>query len=186
MITQIDLLILEFIQKLHFDALDKIMIFITHLGDGGAIWIVLGIVLLFWKKHRKTGICILVSLAVSALIFTLGMKNLIARERPFNNPLGLLNETMLLIPAPIDRYSFPSGHTLSSFAAAWCVFLRNRKVGAWCIVLAVLIAFSRLYLYVHYTTDIIFGAVFGILSAWAVNKIENKLSAYFGQRNRKK
>ena len=118
--------------------------------------------------------------------FTLGMKNLIARERPFNNPLGLLNETMLLIPAPIDRYSFPSGHTLSSFAAAWCVFLRNRKAGAWCIVLAVLIAFSRLYLYVHYTTDIIFGAVFGILSAWAVNKIENKLSAYFGQRNRKK
>ena len=89
------------------------------------------------------------------------MKPLIARTRPFDaNNL----KDILLIKAPKD-YSFPSGHTMASFAAATVLIYMNRKVGIVAMVLAVLIAFSRLYLYVHYPSDVFAGMIFGILSA---------------------
>jgi undecaprenyl-diphosphatase len=184
MITQTDFAILDFIQSIRTDFLDKIVPFITHLGDGGMLWIVVAVIMLCFGAYRKTGIRIFVSLAISSVLFTLIMKELVARERPFNTPQGLLAANELLIEIPFGRYSFPSGHTLTSFASAFSIFLTNKKLGSIFLVIAALISLSRVYLYVHYPSDIIFGAIFGILSALAVKYVEDKLSARAGKRNR--
>lgn len=185
MITHIDFSILNFIQQCRSAALDDIFTFITHLGDSGAIWILISVVMLFLSGYRKTGVRTLITMAVASIIFTLIMKELVGRERPFNNPMGLLGADDLIIPVPFGRYSFPSGHTLTSFAASSCIFLTNKKIGAVCIVAAILISFSRIYLYVHFPSDIIFGAIFGILSALAVKYFEDKLSARLRAGNTK-
>ncbi len=185
MITHIDFSILNFIQQCRTEALDDIFTFITHLGDSGAIWILISVLMLFLSSWRKTGIRTLITMAVASVIFTLIMKEVVGRERPFNNPMGLLGADDLIIPIPFGRYSFPSGHTLTSFAAATSIFLANKKVGSVCMVAAALISFSRIYLYVHFLSDIIFGAIFGILSALAVKYFEDKLSARLRARDTK-
>ena len=185
MITQIDFAILDFIQSIRTTWLDSVVPFITHLGDGAGLWIVVAFIMLCFGAYRKTGIRIFIALAVSSVLFTLIMKELVARERPFNTPIGLLGANELLIEVPFGRYSFPSGHTLTSFAAAFIIFLTNKKLGRIFLLIATLIALSRVYLYVHYPSDIIFGAIFGILSALAVKYVEDKLSARAGKRNRK-
>ena len=187
-----DYQILDYIQSLRTPFLDEIMPVITHLGSGGFVWIFIVFVLLCFKKYRKTGIVAMVALIIGTLIFTFAMKNIVARERPFNQEIGLLSATELLIPPPSDKYSFPSGHTLSGFAVAVSVFMYKKRFGAFCLVLAALIAFSRLYLYVHFPSDIVFGAIFGTICAGAADKIvnkvmekynENKLSDNTGQGN---
>ena len=133
---------------------------VTHLGDGGVFWILLGIILLFSKKTRPAGVAALLALLVGALITNVCLKNFVARIRPYEVVEGL----RLMIERQRD-YSFPSGHTAASFAAMTALFLAKMKK-AWiaALVLAVLIAFSRLYFYVHYPTDVLGGAVVGILS----------------------
>lgn len=185
MITHIDFSILNFIQQCRTEALDDIFTFITHMGDSGAIWILISVVMLFLPDWRKTGIRTLITMAAASIIFTLIMKELVGRERPFNNPMGLLGADNLIISIPFGRYSFPSGHTLTSFAASGCIFLTNKKFGAVCMTMATLISFSRIYLYVHFPSDIIFGAIFGILSALAVKCFEDKLSARLRTRDTK-
>lgn len=149
--------------------------FITHLGDKGIIWIALGLLLCFFKKTRKIGICVLVALLFGVIIGNLALKPIFARQRPFDARQGI----EVLINKPKD-FSFPSGHTLSSFAASSAVFLHNKKYGALCCILAFLIAFSRLYLYVHYPTDVIAGLVLGIacgvFSVFTVKKIYSKIN----------
>lgn len=172
-----ELSILYAINELHNTVLDKIMTVITTLGDAGIIWIVIAIVLLLNKKTRKCGFLIAVSLLLGIIFGNIILKNLIARPRPFS-----IDGTIeLLIKAPKD-YSFPSGHTLASFEAAVIIFLHNKKWGIPALVLATLIAFSRMYLFVHYPTDIIAGAILGTLISMIVfygyenykNKKENK------------
>ncbi len=154
-------------------AADAFFGFITHLGDKGAVWIALGILLCFFKKTRKAGVCVLVALLFGAFVGNLALKPIFARQRPFDVKDGIY----ILINAPKD-FSFPSGHTLSSFSASTAVFLHSKKYGALCYALAFLIAFSRLYFYVHYPTDVIAGLVLGLvlgyLAVFTVGKINFK------------
>jgi undecaprenyl-diphosphatase len=165
LITNIDFSVLNAIQGIRNGFLDQVIPYITFLGSGGAIWIAVTVVMLIIKRTRKIGIALAVALIVGYVISTVGVKLFIARERPFNTYGAILDEDSLLIGAPWGRYSFPSGHALSSFSAATVLFCYNRKFGTAAIVLAVLIAFSRLYLYVHFPTDVIGGAILGIVIA---------------------
>lgn len=150
--------ILYAINNLHNPILDKIMIVITNLGDAGLIWIGIAIILLFMKKTRKCGVLMLISMMLGLIIGNGILKNLIARERP----CWMNRNIPLLIPEPHD-YSFPSGHSLASFEAAVMIYLHNKKWGIISFVLAILIAFSRMYLFVHFPTDVLCGAALGTL-----------------------
>ena len=151
-------------------AMDFLMPKITLLGNGGAIWIFAAVVLLATKKYRKYGVFLLAGLAIGVLIGNLTLKPLIARSRP----CWLDESVQLLIANPTD-YSFPSGHTLSSVIGAAVLTKANRKFGLAAIPLAAFIAFSRLYLYVHFPTDILgtvaLGAVIGLVTCKIGDKI---------------
>jgi undecaprenyl-diphosphatase len=149
-----ELLFLDAIQSIRFGLLDSIMLLATHVGDGGLIWIILSLALLVHKKTRKIGLACALALVCSLVITNLGLKNIIGRARPYN-----YRDLILLIPTPKD-FSFPSGHTSAAFSVVY-VLLREKfkvkgvRVDYIALVLAVLMAFSRMYLYVHFPTDII-------------------------------
>lgn len=155
-----ELQILDALQTIHTPLLDKCMIAITSLGNAGIIWIVLAIALLIYPKTRKTGVILAAALIVDVILCNGILKNLVARTRPFD-----VNTTVQLIVARPHDYSFPSGHTAASFASVAALYMAGEKKG-WkiALVVAILIAFSRLYLYVHYPTDVLGGIVFGIIS----------------------
>ena len=144
--------------------LDCVMPKLTALGNDGAIWIALGLALLPFRRFRRLGAVLLVGLAAGALIGNGVLKNVVARPRPC-----WLNPVPLLIPVPTD-YSFPSGHALSSFLAATVLTRAHRRFGYLALPLALLIAFSRLYLYVHFPSDVLFGALLGALLGWVVSR----------------
>lgn len=155
-----ELSILDWIaQHCHTDWLDTVMPVISWLGNSGAVWILLGLgILVLSRRQRATGFQVLLALLLSLIICNLILKNGVGRIRPF----ALNDAVELLIPPPGDP-SFPSGHTSASFAAA-AVLLLTRWQGRWAaLVLAGLIAFSRLYLYVHFPTDVLGGLVVGVL-----------------------
>ena len=158
----IELSILDWIQTLHTPFLDKIMVFITRLGDAGIIWIVLSIVLLLIPKTRKSGAVMVAALVVDVLLCNIGLKNLVARTRPYD-----VNTGVHLLVAKLHDYSFPSGHTAASFASVTALYLAGeKKLWKFALVLACLIAISRLYLYVHYPTDVLGGILFGVISGY--------------------
>ncbi len=152
------------------------MSLITKLGNGGIFWIITAVVLLFFKKTRKTGVTMAIALILGLLLGNIFLKNVIARPRPF-----VVNPLIELIIEKPGEFSFPSGHTLSSFECAIAIFIKNKKWGIAAIVLAAIIALSRLYLYVHYPTDIIAGILLGIaiafLATFIANKIYDKIKA---------
>lgn len=157
--------LLYMLQELHNDWLNQVMIAITTLGNGGMIWIVSGLLFLFFPKTRQMGVAVLLSILVGFLLGNVLLKNIIARERPcWINPY-----ISLLIESPKD-YSFPSGHSLSSFAAAFSIFQYHKKWGIPAFVLAAAIACSRLYLFVHFPSDVIAGCLLGIGIAWIVKR----------------
>lgn len=149
--------------------LDNIMIFITSLGNGGMIWIVATIVLLIPKKTRKAGIMSAAALLGSLIINNNIVKNIVQRPRPFVT----FTDLQIIIPTP-SEFSFPSGHTSSSFAAA-AVFYRHlpKKLGLPAVILAGLIGFSRLCVGVHYPTDVIAGVLMGILLSYLAEYLVN-------------
>jgi len=138
--------------------LDFIMPFITKLGSAGMIWIIVALAFLNNGKYRTYGFMLIVSLLVCLLVGNLTLKPLFERTRPCDTNTLI----HLLIARPTD-FSFPSGHTMSSFAAACVIFYANDNMGIVAFVLATLIAFSRLYLYVHYPSDILAGIIIGVL-----------------------
>ena len=131
---------------------------VTGLGDGGWIWISLTVLLLLFPGTRKTGMAMALSLVLELLLCNVILKPLVARVRPFD-----VNTAIQLLVAPPSDDSFPSGHTAASFAAASALYFSKSRLWIPAAVLAVLIGFSRLYLYVHYPTDVLAGALLGIL-----------------------
>ncbi len=138
--------------------LDFLMPKVTALGNGGAVWLLAAGGLMCTKKYRKQGVLLLGGLAAGVLVGNVFLKNLIARPRP----CWLDQSVQLLIATPGD-YSFPSGHTLSSVIGATVLTKTDRRFGYAAIPLAALIAFSRLYLYVHFPSDVLAAAVLGVL-----------------------
>lgn len=137
---------------------DFLMPKLTMLGEVGAVWIIICLILLFTKKYRRGGIMLAVGLLLGVLIGNAVLKNLVARPRP----CWLDENIQMLIAIPKD-YSFPSGHTLSSVIAATILTKVNKKFAWFAVPLAAVIAFTRLYLFVHFPTDIIAGLVLGII-----------------------
>ena len=169
-----DLPILDWIAAhLQCGFLDFIMPCITLLGDGGIFWIACAVILLFTKKYRKTGLGMGAALILGLIVCNMILKPWVGRIRPYDLQERLGNTIPLLIERQHD-FSFPSGHTIASFEAATVLMLHNKKLGIPALILACLIAFSRLYLYVHYPTDVItsviLGTAFGFLGNWLVNK----------------
>lgn len=168
--------ILEFIQKyMTASFLDPIIVAVTTLGNAGAIWILLALGMMCNKKYRSTGIVLAIGLIMSLLIGNIILKPLVARLRPFQ----IREVGELLITAPSD-YSFPSGHTLSSFICATILLIRERKIGYGALSLSILIAFSRLYLYVHFPSDVAAAVVMGV----AIGFLSNIISKKFILKNR--
>ena len=159
---ELDKSILFFVQEnLHRPELDPIMIFITKLGDMGFIWLVLAGLLCLYPKSRQAGILAFLALLVSTLLGEVILKNIFQRMRPY--------DSFPLVPLLIDKssqYSFPSGHTASSFAVAFVFanYFSKKSVPIW--ILASLIAFSRIYLFMHYPGDILAGILLGLFSGF--------------------
>ena len=164
-IQQLDLSILLFIQEhLRFAWMNGFWEFITHFGDGGIFWIVLTLALMIPKRTRKAGMVAGCSLLLGFLITNVTLKPLVDRVRPYNYsdviiPLGRI---------PVES-SFPSGHTCASFACA-LIYVRMlpKKCGISLLVLAVLISLSRLYLCVHFPTDVLGGFLVALFSSMLV------------------
>lgn len=171
-ILELDGNILLWIQEnVRNEFLTPIMTFITHLGDYGWFWIALAAVLLLIKKTRPLGFLVVCSLIGSYLVNNVLLKNLVARIRPYEAVEGLHR----IIEAQVDL-SFPSGHTGSSFAAAVVIFLMcSKKAGIPALALAFLIMLSRLYVGVHYPTDVLAGMVTGTLIAVCVCSVYRKI-----------
>ena len=153
--------------------LDWFMPLITKLGDEGIFWIAVAVVLLFIPKCRKAGAVLGLSLLLGLLIGNLALKPLIERIRPYDLFYELNGEHIKLLIDAETSYSFPSGHSLASFEAATALLINKRKLGIAALVIAVLVALSRIYLFVHYPTDIlggiVLGAINGILATLVVN-----------------
>lgn len=143
--------------------MDKLMPVVSFLGNVGIFWIVIAVAMMISKKYRKYGFRMAAALIICVLVGNLIIKNIVMRSRPC-----WINESFaLLIKNPPD-YSFPSGHTTSSFAAAFAAAKADKKIGVVSYIVAVMIAFSRMYLYVHFPTDILGGVVLGTLIAFLV------------------
>ena len=157
--------ILDFIQNQFRTPFgDFVMPLISKLGNGGIIWLVLSGLLCVFPKYRKAGVTMLTALALDVLLCNVMLKPLVGRMRPFTVNTGM----ELLINAPKD-FSFPSGHTAASFAAAFALLFVKNKLWIPSMILASLIAFSRLYLYVHYPTDVLAGILLGLIVSVAAN-----------------
>lgn len=155
----LEFLILNFIQEnIKNPFFDFLMPKISALGNDGLIWIIATVILLAIPKYRRGGVALAVGLLASLVVGNILLKPLIARTRPFDLAEGV----ELLILAPKD-FSFPSGHTMSSVVSASILAMINKKFGYYAIPLATLIAFSRLYLYVHFPTDVLGGIMLGLL-----------------------
>ena len=158
MIQQLDFAILDWFQvNLRCDFLDFLMPIVTLYAEKGIFLIGIGVVLLLFRSHRAGGAAVLAGLTGGLLIGNLALKNLIARSRPCWINTGV----SMLVSVPTD-YSFPSGHTLHCFIAATVLMYYDRRLGIPALVMAVLVGFSRLYLYVHFPTDVLAGAALGV------------------------
>ncbi len=140
------------------DFMDFLMTVISAIGNGGAIWIVVALIMLATKKHRKLGIKLAIGLILGLILGNVVLKNLIARPRP----CWIFEDIDMLIDVPRD-FSFPSGHTLASFTSAFILLAEARRLGIPALIIAVLMAFSRMYLFVHFPTDILGGIVLSFI-----------------------
>ena len=177
-----DLPILDWIAaNLWCPTLDFLMPIITTFGDGGIFWIAISVILMITKKYRKTGLSMAFALTMGLLVCNIILKPGVARIRPYDFQLQYFAKEIQLIAGGMHDFSFPSGHTIASFEAATAILLRHKKLGTAAMILAILIAFSRMYLYVHYPTDVIASVFLGIglafLASWIVDKTAAAIKA---------
>ena len=175
-----DLPILDWISaNLWCPFLDTVIPIITLFGDAGIFWIALAVLFMITKKYRKTGIGMMLALMMGLLLCNIWLKPTVARIRPYDFQMEYFSKEIQLLAGGMHDFSFPSGHTIASFEAAVVIVLNNKKLGVPAMILAVLIAFSRLYLYLHYPTDVIFSVILGSALAFLGNflaqKVMNKL-----------
>ena len=172
-----DLPILEWIQAhLQSGFLDAVMPIITLFGEGGIFWIAWAVLLILFPKTRKVGLGMGFALILGLLICNATLKPLIQRPRPYDLQLSEFGKVIeLLIEAQHD-FSFPSGHTIASFEAATVLLKNSKKMGIPAMIIAVLVSFSRMYLYVHYPTDVLVSVVLGILFAFIGDAIAAKVA----------
>ena len=179
-----DLPILDWIQaNLQSSFLDTVMPIITLFGEGGVFWIAWAVLLILIPKTRKIGLGMGFALIMGLLVCNVTLKPLVQRPRPYD-----LQETMgvyinLLIERQHD-FSFPSGHTIASFEAAVVLLKNSKKMGIPAIIIAVLVTFSRLYLYVHYPTDVIVSIILGTLFAFIGDALAAKAAPRLAPRKR--
>lgn len=154
--------------------LDGFMVWISKLNDATVLWFAVTIILLCFRRTRRCGLACLWSLLITIILNEMVLKPLVNRPRPFVQIEGLA----MLVRAP-RSFSFPSGHTATSFAAATAIFCNHRKLGSAAYVVAVMIGFSRLYLSVHFLTDVLGGIALGSLCAlggvWLSRKMGKRL-----------
>ena len=175
-IQTIDAAILLFIQEvLRTELLNSIAVFYTHLGDAGMLLIICSVILLCFRPTRRAGLLALLAMLLGLLCNNVLLKQLVQRPRPYLTVVGLHP-----LIAPPDPNSFPSGHSCAAFAAAvsWLLSLprQQRWIGATGAVMAALMAVSRLYVGVHFPTDVITGALVGSLCALAVYTLARRLT----------
>lgn len=165
---------LDWLQTLHTPVMNVISIFFDTAGAHGEIWIVMAAVLLCFRRTRKAGIAAALALILYLLVGNLMLKPFFARPRPCD-----LRTVEMLVPRP-HGHSFPSGHTASAFAAAFALWLEHKNLGIPALVLAAFIGFTRLYLYVHFPTDVlgglILGCALGAAGAYLANYLAKKSS----------
>ena len=174
-----DLPILDWIAaNLWCPFLDTAMPLITLLGDAGIFWMAMAAVLLLFKKTRRVGLGMGFAMLMGLLLCNLTLKPLCQRPRPYDYQYDVFGKMIPLIIERQHDFSFPSGHTIASFEAAGVIMLNNKKWGIAALVLACLIAFSRLYLYVHYPTDVLVSIVLGLALAlfgnWLARRIPDR------------
>lgn len=175
-----DLPILDWIQAtLQSDFMDQFMPFITKFGDHGTFWMIVAALLFVFPKTRKTGLGMAIAMLMGLLICNVTLKPLVGRIRPYDlqAELGI---TIQLLGERMHDFSFPSGHTIASFEAAVVLLKNSKKMGIPALILAVLIAFSRLYLYVHYPTDVIVSVILGTLFAFIGNALAGLIAPKLG------
>jgi undecaprenyl-diphosphatase len=170
--------ILDWIQNnLRCGLLDATMPVLTHLGDGGILWMVLAVILMILPKTRRVGHAMAFALAIEALCCNLILKPLVNRTRPFiANP-----SVELMVKMPLDA-SFPSGHAGSCFACAVALLKVKSKLGIWALIIAIIVAFSRMYLYLHYPTDVLAGLVLGTVTGLIGPSLEQAVFAWVEKR----
>ena len=167
LMLQMDGKLLVAIQGLHMAWLDPIVSFYTRLGDAGLLWIALSLAMLLWKPTRKAGVLALGAMVLGLIVTNLTIKPLLSRPRPW------LDWPIVPLVSEKDPNSFPSGHTCAAFAAglSWVRALPWRWGRIAAVAAAVLMGLSRLYVGVHYPTDVLVGALIGSLCAWAAWKV---------------
>ena len=171
-----DLPILEWIRaNLWCEVMDVAMPIVTTFGDGGIFWIVISVLLMLFPKTRRTGLGMAFALAMGLVVCNMTLKPLVARIRPYDLQAELGVTIQLLCGAQHD-FSFPSGHTIASFEAAVVLLKNSKKMGIPAMILAVLISFSRMYLYVHYPTDVLVSIILGTLFALMGDAIAAKVA----------
>ena len=165
--------LLDALQALRCPVLDALAVFFDQAGAHGEIWIAFTLLLLLFRRTRKAGFAMAVALVLYMAAGHFFLKPLFARPRPCDVDTAIT----ILVKRP-HGHSFPSGHTASAFAAAFALWLQNRKLGVPALVLAAFIAFTRLYLYVHFPTDVLGGLVLGLalgfFASWLVDSLTNK------------
>ncbi len=175
-----ELQILHWFGSIHNPVLNPIMYFFTCLGNAGIFWILLALALLtvLPKKYRKVGLTMAIALILSLIMCNGVMKNFYHRVRPFVTDPTLQETELYGIFATIHDWSFPSGHTSASFAAAVAMFMWYKKEGTGALIIAALVSISRLYLTVHYPTDVlaslILGSLYGVIAYFITVALFNK------------
>lgn len=163
-------------ENVHSAFLTMFFRIVTLLGEGGIFWIAVAVILLFFKKTRRSGICIGASLLIGVIVGNGIIKNVVARPRPYDAIAGIES-----VVSHLSDYSFPSGHSLCCFEAATALAMNRTKWAIPAYVGAVLVAVSRLFLFVHYPTDVICGALlgvlFGVLGSLAAGAIYDRVCA---------
>ncbi len=151
--------ILDMIQKIHSPILDQFMLFLTKISHAGIVWIVFIILLMINKKTRQAGYVAFLAMIINFVLCNVIIKPWVARIRPYE-----INTAVQLLVEKMHDYSFPSGHTTAGFATATALLLmKQKKLTIFAFILATLIAFSRLYLYVHFPTDVLGGMILGAI-----------------------